>query len=119
MNGTAPGNNGVMPLAPNQVIMLNRMNVLAVRAGDDFRFGRYEENDQQRTLVLALFRVTENDLNKLPPSGQLDARRKALERYPLGFNVHGKIEQLDAGRAVARFSSAADSSTFVAVLRRE
>lgn len=40
VEGNPPSGNGVLPLAPKQVITLNKMNVLAVRSGDDFRFGR-------------------------------------------------------------------------------
>jgi len=119
VEGMPPGGNGVAPLAVGQVIMLNKMNVLAVRTGDEFRFGHYKEDDQQRTLDLSLYRVTENDLDALPPPGRLEERRKALQAYPLGYDLRGKIDQPRADRAVVRFRSGADSAEFVTVLRRK
>jgi hypothetical protein len=119
LEGNPPGGNGVEPLAAGQVIMLNKMNVLAVRTGDDFRFGDYHEDDQKRTLDLSVYRITEDDLEKLPPPGRLAERRKALITYPLGYALHGQIERLATNRAIARFKSGGDSSAFVATLRRE
>lgn len=118
IEGTAPGQNGVAPLGPGQVIMLNKMNVLAVRSGDDFRFGRYEENDEQRTLDLSLYPITAEQLDELPPPGKLAERRKALDGHPVGYSVHGTIERPAVDRAIARFR-ASDSSVFVTHLRRE
>lgn len=94
VDGTVPSANGVAPLAPSAVVMFNKMGVLAVRSGELFHFGRYVEQDSTAVVELALYRISGEDYDTLPPPGRSEERARALAAFPLGYQLSGSFERV-------------------------
>jgi hypothetical protein len=103
VEGEAVGAHGVAPLATGSVVMFNKMNVLAIRSGELFHFGRYIERDSMSELDLWMYRVSTDERRRLPPPGRFDERARALATYPLGYQLSGTFEQLSGDQVALRF----------------
>lgn len=105
VDGELESENGVAPLAPGSIVMFNRMNVLAVRTGESFHFGRYLEQDSASAIEIWMYQVSRADRHQLPPPGRYEERARALAAYPLGYQLSGSFERLGDERVALRLAS--------------